>query len=151
MQQYKDALNWYNMLLNESGISEREDVQCMARILSLIVYHEIGQTETEHIIRNSKRFLTKRHRLNDFEKLIFYFFEKKVLKLHSLKDLPDAYKQLKTTINQKIPPHTQKILQESFDFDSWLESKIQEKPFAKVVREKWEKTGRKNTVFEGVS
>ncbi|MBI4946422.1 MAG: hypothetical protein HY840_08480, partial [Bacteroidetes bacterium] len=51
-----------------------------------------------------------------------------------------AFQELKTSLLKLMKNPMEKATMEEFDFMSWVESKIQNKTFAEVVRQKADKT-----------
>ena len=132
---YKKALFWVNKILNDEH-ERRIDIYYFARIFSLIVHFEMGNKELlEYISKSSHRFLDKKERIYKFETLIFSFF-KKNLTNDPQKNLTNELKKLWIALmNLEKDPQEKKIF-EYFDFISWVESKIQNRSFADIVREK---------------
>ena len=132
---YKQALFWVNKLLNDR-YEQRMDIYYFARIFSLIVHYEIGNKELlEYISRSSHRFLDKKERIYKFETLIFSFFKKNITNVRP-ENLTHELKKLRIALlNLEKDPQEKKIF-EYFDFISWVESKIQNRSFADIVREK---------------
>ncbi len=81
-------------------------------------------------------YLKKKTRLYKAETSILDFMRKKIPKISNEKDLIAAFKELQTELEEIMrDPFEAKVL-DYFDFISWLESKIQKRPFADIVKEK---------------
>ncbi len=121
----------------------REDLQSIARILNLILHYEMGHTLLlEHLLRSTYRFFKKRNRLYQFEEKVLQFI-RKTESIQSQKNLRQAFIQLKQAFEELAKIPSERIMFQYFDFISWLESRIRNKPFSEVVKEKYEKTMRK--------
>jgi hypothetical protein len=133
----KKALFWNNSLLNEPIKNNSEDVHAFGRIKNLILHYELKHDELmPYIIRSTFRFLYKRMKVYKTEDTILQFIRKKLPKGNSSKERIEFFKELKTELEKitKDPYEAEAI--EIFDFISWLESKIENRPFADIVKEK---------------
>ena len=135
--QYKKALFWLNKILNYPEFNLREDVYCYARIYNLIIHYELDNNDLmEYTVKSTFRFLHKRNRLYKFENIILDFIGKKLPKLISSKQQIFAFKELKKKLEIAVKdPYEEKAL-DYFDFISWLKSKIENRSFAEIVKEK---------------
>lgn len=133
---YALANTYLNKILNDTTYPNN-DGYCFARIMSLLVHFEIGnQHLLEYTVKSVHQFLYKRNRLYKAETLILDFIRKDLPKIHSDKELLKSFEvlliEMKAIAND---PFEQRAF-DYFDFISWLESKIEGKPFAEVVRGK---------------
>jgi len=135
---YPKANYYFNKIIHESSMEMRTDVHCFARIMSLIVHSEMGNNDMlEYTIKSTYRFLYKRNRLYKFETLILNFIKTNM----SAKALPknamdEKFKILMDEIDVLKKDHFERKALNYFDFISWLESKIENRPFADIVRDK---------------
>ncbi|MBI4931145.1 MAG: hypothetical protein HY841_10305 [Bacteroidetes bacterium] len=90
----------------------------------------------QSLVRSTYRFLLKRNRLYKFEECILNFIRKKLSKIHSQKELLHSFSELKKEITQIMKDPFERGIIQDFDFVSWLESKIENRSFAEIVREK---------------
>jgi len=134
---YREALKWHNKLLNETDITIRPDVHCLARIMNLLIHYELGNQELlEYIIRSTYRFLYQRKRLYRFEDTLLNFIRKDLLSVKTQKELIQAFKLLHGRLQQIIKnPFEEQAIAE-FDIVSWLESKIENRSFAEILKDK---------------
>jgi len=136
---YDNALLNLNYWLGLPKTTEREDLQSLARILNLIIHYEIGNNLLlESLLRSTYRFLSKRNRLFDFEKSVMGFIQK-AGKLHSSKELREAFIDLKKEFEDlsKIP--SEDAMLRYFNFTAWLESKIENISFAEAVQAEYQR------------
>ena len=137
---YNNALKWLNKVLNETNIETREDIHGFARILNLIIHYELDHADLlGYITKSTYRFLYKRKRLYKFETSFLNFIRQKLPKVKSNKELVSAFKELKMELGAITKDPFEKKALEYFDFISWLESKIGNRPFAEIVKEKAKK------------
>ena len=75
--EFSQALDWTNVLLNDPELKHREDIHSFARILNLIIHYELGNDNLlEYIVKSTYRFLSKRKRLFKVESIILQFLNK---------------------------------------------------------------------------
>jgi hypothetical protein len=74
---YEKSLEWINIVLNFPDQELRPDMQVTARIMNLIIHYELGNLSLlEYIIKSTYRYLLKRKKLFEFEKLVIGFLKK---------------------------------------------------------------------------
>lgn len=137
--EYVLANSYLNKILNKSIDGVRDDIQCFARILSLIVHFEMKKYELlEYTVKSTFLFLDKRKRLYQFETIVLDFIKKQLPKINSQKELIMTFKSLKKNIEEVMKDPFERKALDYFDFISWLESKIENRTFAEVVRRRLE-------------
>ena len=67
---------------------------------------------------------------------MFEFFGKILPKLYTRKETSEAYRELKIKIDKTLSPEKKQVLDEYFDFSSWVEAKIGNVPFAEIIKKK---------------
>jgi hypothetical protein len=135
---YNAALDHLNQWFSRSRTVEREDLQSLARILSLIIHFEMGNTMLmESLVRSTTRFMQKKNRLFELERR-FIQFVSELLRLPEGKEQKEAFIKMKADLKtQALQPGVKSLLQ-AFDLESWLDSKMSKKSFAEVVKEKFD-------------
>jgi len=134
---FREALQWIMKIVNSPGNDAREDIQSSIRIMYLIVRFEIASSDSvlKNIARSTRYFLEKRNTMFRTEKLIVDFFYKTLKEYLTKKEFIRELKKVRQellNIFQKYPD--EKITQDSFDVLSWINSKIENKSFAELVR-----------------
>ena len=135
---YSRALIWINKILNDTEIEKTvPDLYCFSCILNLIIHFELAHFDLlEYIVKSTYRYLYKRGRLYKVEASILSFIRKKPPKIKSNEELIKAFKELKIELKEIYKDPFEKGALEYFDIISWLESKIENKSFAEIVKEK---------------
>ena len=131
------TLYWLNKIISNYTINLRNEIACFARILNLITHFELGNADLlEYVVKSTYRFLYKRGGLYKFETTILHFIKNKLPYIFNNKELIQAFIGLKEELEEIVKdPLEQKAL-ESFDFIYWLKSKIENRPFGEILREK---------------
>ncbi len=134
---YREARNYLNEIINDTTVDLRTDIYCMTRVMAILVHYELGHDELlEYMEKSAHRYLEKKMRLYKVETSILDFMRKKIPKISNGKDLTAAFKELRKELEEIMKdPFETKVL-DYFDFISWLESKIQNRPFADIIKEK---------------
>lgn len=134
---FSDASRFLNKIIQETEGGLRGDLHCIARIISLVVHYEMGDQDLiEYMVKWTYRYLSKRNRLYKFETIVLNFISKKLHKIDTKEKKKIAFTELrKELVALSKDPIERKPL-DDFEFVEWLESKIEQRPFAEVVREK---------------
>lgn len=119
-----EGLRWINKFLNEPKTELRVDLQCMARILNIILHYELGNQDlVEYALKSASRFIFKRQRMLKFEKLV-------LSTLRGLSNAPsenDRKAILTNTLDslsEIMDDPFENKANNLFDFQSWAKSKL---------------------------
>lgn len=142
---YRKANEYLNKILNEPEDAE-SDIRGRAQLLSLLVLFELGNRDLlKYRIRAVHRFLYSRKNLYKEELIILEFIRKVMPKIYSAVETQYVASLQKSfgVLLKKLKLLSSKTVEQkafgSFDFISWLESKVEGRTFAEVVREKVKK------------
>lgn len=133
-REYHISSQYLNKIANNPDPNARQDIICLSKILLFIVYYELDDTLLfQARLKSTQRYLVKRNNVFKLEAIILEFI-KKLPKLNSKKELVDYFKQMKKELEEisKIP--FEQIILKDFDFIAWVESKIENRPFAEMVK-----------------
>lgn len=132
---YEQALYWNNLILNEKSENKRDDFNVLAWIFNLIIHFELGNKELiPSLIKSTYNFLEKRNRLYKVENIILEFLKDKALKATTRKELIELFKKLKTDFEAVVQDPYEAKAFEYFDFILWLQSKIENKTVAELIK-----------------
>ena len=136
-KRYSEALKWINKVINDQYERINSQLYSEAKIFNLIIHYEMKNMDLlEYIVRSTYRFLYQRKRLYQFENCIMNFIRNWNKLGNSEQEKTNAFKKLKENlIKISQNPHEKRAL-EYFDYISWLESKIEKRDFAEIVKEK---------------
>lgn len=132
---FEKTIDFLNRIINRT-VDLRTDLQCYARLLHLIAQYELGNYEImEYLIKSVYRFMARMENLSYVENEIFRFLRNSFrLKPQQIKPaLIDLKARLKEHEHDKFETRAYMYL----DIVSWLESKIENKPVQKIIREKF--------------
>ncbi len=132
----RSALRWSNRIINQSGHGVRHDIQAMARIFNLILHYELGNIELlEYMLKSTYRFLLKSNHLYKVETIMLNYIRKSAY-LTSENEIKKSFATLYKELVPLSKNKYEKKAFEGFDLLAWLRSKIENKSFELVVKER---------------
>lgn len=132
------CIRYLDKIISNKSLSMREDLLCFSRILNLLAHYDEGlDYHLESIIRSTYKYLIKLNELYEVQKEIINF-------IRSLQDiyphdLKDAFIKLHENLKRYEDDPFERRSFLYLDIISWLESKIQNKPVAQIIEEKYRK------------
>lgn len=141
--QLRKSLKQVNQIISEFKAIQQtadNDIYSAALLVSIIIRYELKDFEVlPYLIRATYRHLRKKERLFKFEEIVLDFIRKKLPTLNTSKELIAAFKNLKIAIEGvMVDPQEPKPV--SFvNYVCWIESKIENRSYAEVVKEKAKK------------
>lgn len=131
---YSEALELLQEILNESRNDTRQDIQKAARILSLIIHHELGNTDlVPYVVRSTYRMLSNRDQLDRVDRTILTLL-RKLPSMISAGDLVRAFGEARAELASASATPDEYRLLRYIDLDAWLTSKLDRRSFADIVR-----------------
>jgi hypothetical protein len=135
MGENRSCIAYLQKIIRSKNLSSAEDLQCFARILNLIAHYECGlDYDLERQFVDTYKFLLKMENLQEVQKVF----------LASIRDLSDVFPHEIKNEFKKIHAKLKKFENHPYekraflylDILSWLESKIQNKSIATIIKEK---------------
>lgn len=119
-----NAARWCKSLLDFKNTESRTDIQCIGRILNLIITFERGESELlDHYLKSTRRFLLSRKRM--------FRFEERFLKMMgALNETADTSRQneilrsFRMDLQEILDDHFEKQILFYFEIEKWLLSRI---------------------------
>ncbi|MBL7941520.1 MAG: hypothetical protein JNM00_02080, partial [Flavobacteriales bacterium] len=131
--EFSKALLWINKLLNDNENTLRQDIYSYVRLFNLVIHYEMGHNDLlEYTIKSTLRFLAKRQRAHDLERMIIENF-KKLIRVRTQPEKQEALKAFRNDF-KKFDDSQSAVVLRFFEFSKWLDSKIENVPFAQIVR-----------------
>ena len=137
-ENYSKCIEWMTKIrLEEHDLKIRPDLEVITKIFFLIAHYEKGNSELlPYLTKSLTRYLKSKKRLYEFEKVLLNFLQRKIFQIDSKKERAEQFRNLKKELLPLAEHPQEKALLKDFDYLSWVESKIENKTFADVVREK---------------
>ncbi len=132
----KECIFYLNKIISNRTLTMREDLLCFSRVLNLVAHYEAGlDYHLETLLRSTYKFLIKMNDLHEVQKEMIKFI--KGLENIYPHDLKKAFKDLhgKLKVYEDHPYERRAFLY--LDVISWLESKIENKPVAEIIKNKY--------------
>ena len=137
----KNALRWLNKVLNDNESNLRQDVYSFSRLFSLIIHYELENYDLlDYMVKSTARFYQKRRKEYGREYKFEGVFIKYIKKIAKCGDNRGKQRQLFENLKEEIQivatENYEKVALNYFDFISWFDSKIEDRPFMVIKQEK---------------
>jgi hypothetical protein len=132
----KQCIFYLDKIITNKTLEMREDLLCFSRVLNLVAHYEAGlDYHMETLLRSTYKFLIKMNDLHEVQKEMIKFI--RGLQDIYPHDLKQAFKELHKKLKafESHPFERRAFLY--LDLISWLESKIENKPVAKIINNKY--------------
>ncbi|MBI2268724.1 MAG: hypothetical protein HYU69_00025 [Bacteroidetes bacterium] len=137
---YKESLHWINELFNLPKEMFREDIMISMKILNLINNFELKNYDhLEYMNLAAQRYFKKQKKVYKVESIIVSFIQN-YAKINTNEELSE-FKKLKVKITKALKSPYESSALDPFDIISWIDSKIKNKTFAEMVKEKMRSVG----------
>ena len=134
-REYNKALDFLNDIIHLKVGHLREDLQCYARLMQLLVHFELGNYELlEYLCNSVQRFLLKMKELNSLPMETLKFFRKIIKKPFGERDNAFLSFQKQLLKISKDPFEKRALIY--LDIVTWVDSKINKKSLAQILKSK---------------
>jgi len=134
-EKYTECIYYLDKIINNKNLSMREDLMCFARLLSLIAHYELGKDYyLENHLKSTYKFLIKMNDLHEVQKEIIKFLRN----LNNLypADIKKEFIKMRLRFIELEKNTYEKRAFLYLDIISWLESKIENRKIADIIKEK---------------
>ncbi|MCH2234864.1 MAG: hypothetical protein MK078_11495 [Crocinitomicaceae bacterium] len=135
--EYKTALKYINIVLNDNEKKLRQDIYSFARIFNLIIHYELSNTDfVEYDLKSAARYLSKYEKDYKVEELFITYFKQLAKSTKESKNkeiLGEFYNDLNALIESNEREH---VILEYFDLLAWIASKNEGIPFSEAVKKR---------------
>jgi len=131
----KKCIYYLKKIINNKNLKMREDLMCFARVLSLVAHYEAGMDyHLEVQLKSTYKFLLKMNELHAVQKEMIKFLRNLGnIYPHELKN---SFRELYDRLKEYEDHPYEKRAFLYLDILSWLESHLENKPVAEIIREK---------------
>lgn len=130
---YAESETWVAKTLDYQKDNLREDIICMANLLHLVNHAEMGSFQyLDSKLRTTYNFIKKMQKVHQFETVTLQFI-KKLISIQNSTALLELMQIYKVKFEEVEQDPFERMIFKNFDITSWLESKIQHKPFAEIA------------------
>lgn len=132
--EHNKALFWINKVLNDNENTLRQDIYSYARLFNLVIHFELGNNDLlEYITKSTQRYLSKRQRDYDLEKLVIEYM-RKLIRSSSVIERRDLFVSFRTELDEVMMSQEERIVLKYFNFIKWVDSKIENATFAETMK-----------------
>ncbi|SHI92975.1 hypothetical protein [Pseudozobellia thermophila] len=131
----KTCIQYLKKIINNKNLKMREDLMCFARVLSLVAHYEAGMDyHLEVQLKSTYKFLLKMNDLHAVQKEMIKFLRN----LGNIypSELRNEFQKLYTELKKYEDHPYEKRAFLYLDIISWLESHLENRPVAEIIREK---------------
>lgn len=131
----KNCIAYLKRIINNKKLKMREDLMCFARVLSLVAHYEAGMDyHLEVQLKSTYKFLLKMNDLHAVQKEMIKFLRRlgDIYPTELKNEFQKLYNELKKYEDHPYEKRAFLYL----DILSWLESHLQNRPVAEIIREK---------------
>ncbi|MCF8434677.1 MAG: hypothetical protein K9G37_09410 [Crocinitomicaceae bacterium] len=131
---YKKALYYINLVLNDNEQNLRQDIYSFARLFNLVLHFELENFDfLEYIIKSTNRYFSKQER--DFEvETVCIKHIRKLSKILSQNERIAVFVAMKEELDLLLQDHNEKVVLEYFNITAWVESKINKISMSEAVK-----------------
>ncbi|WP_107038781.1 hypothetical protein [Brumimicrobium mesophilum] len=131
---FKTALQFLNLILNDNEQQLRQDIYSFSRILNLLLHFELTNYDyLEYSSNSAIRYLNKTKRDHQIEKVFIKQIKKIAKTVDQLETIP-IYEETLDQINILLKSENENVILDYIDIVSWLKSKITREPFITLVK-----------------
>ncbi len=137
MGENKQCITYLKKIIDNRTLKMREDLLCFSRVLSLVAHYEAGMDYHLDVqLRSTYKFLIKMNDLHEVQKEMIKFLRRlgDIYPHEIKKEFIKLHKELKKYENHPYEKRAFLYL----DILSWLESRIENRPIAEIIKEKSE-------------
>jgi len=131
----KTCIQYLKKIISNRNLKMREDLMCFARVLSLVAHYEAGMDyHLEIQLKSTYKFLLKMNDLHEVQREMIKFLRN----LGNIypNELRNEFQKLHTELKKYEDHPYEKRAFLYLDIISWLESHLENKPVAQIIREK---------------
>lgn len=136
LERYSESVKCLNKFMYFSGSEKYADIYYFARLLNLILHYEkMNIDHVQYKLKNLNKYFYTPSGSYKFEGLILELI-KEILAVNGRNKLIKLLITYKLKLENVLKNPFEKVAIEYFDIVSWIDSKIQNRPFAEIVKEK---------------
>ena len=135
--EYKICLDWLNRLVNADNTKYLNvNKYFVTRLLRIIIHFELNTFSIlGHMIKSTDRALHQEEKPMRFEATLIKYL-RKIINLRDRPHIKEVLLKLRDEVIEIVKDPKEGLVLEYFDFISWLDSKIENRPFAEIRKEK---------------
>jgi hypothetical protein len=134
--QFKHALDRINQVLNNRNKHISNEYYAIAQLVNLLIHYELGNHFTlEPLVKSAYRYLSKSSLMHEFERELLKFLGKVMSRNFEDAQMQKMYAELAERL-EDLGNKGSSFVRPSFDFLTWVKSKVNNIPFPDMIRAK---------------
>jgi tetratricopeptide (TPR) repeat protein len=134
--EHNKALHWLNRVINDNENDLRQDLYGYARLFNIVLHYELGNNDLlEYTIKSTARYLQKRSRDFEMEKLVLDQF-KKLIRLRTVASKKEQFIDFQEKLKELARNEDGKALLRYFDFSTWIQCKLENCSFEDAMKQR---------------
>jgi tetratricopeptide (TPR) repeat protein len=135
---FKKALSYINIVLNDNEQNLRQDIYSFSRLFNLVLHFEMKNYDfLEYLIKSTNRYLSKQDRNYELENVCIKQI-KKLSKTIQSSDRVIILEKMKDDLDELLKDQNEKVIPEYFNITAWITSKIYKISFSEAVKSELE-------------
>ena len=132
--EFKKALSYINIVLNDSEQNLRQDIYSFSRLFNVVLHFELENYDfLDYLIKSTNRYLNKQERSFEIENVCIRNI-RKIAKLSDNSEILKTWLELKVELNELLNNRNEKVILEYFNITAWVESKIEKSTLSEAVK-----------------
>lgn len=131
--EYKKALNYLNVVINDNEQNLRQDIYTFSRLFNLVLHYELENYDfLDYVIKSTNRYLNKKERGYDAETICVKHI-RKLAKTITNSEKIVVLKQMELELKEVMQHHQERVILEYFNIYAWITSKLNKISFSEAV------------------
>lgn len=131
---FKKALHYINIVLNDNEQNLRQDIYSFARLFNLVLHYELENYDfLDYVIKSTNRYFSKQER--DFEvETVCIKHIKKLAKCSTSTERLTELQNMKSELEVLLQDHHERVVLEYFNISAWVDSKLKRISMSEAVQ-----------------
>jgi hypothetical protein len=131
---YRKALKYINVLLNDNEKQLRQDIYSFSRIFNLVIHFELNNHDfLEYDMKSAARYLNKYEKDYEVEQL-FMTEMRSLARVTSAGERTKIFLKFDSQLEKLLKIDRENVILEYFDLRSWLKSKLEGTSFSAAIK-----------------
>jgi tetratricopeptide (TPR) repeat protein len=130
---FKKALHYINIVLNDNEQNLRQDIYSFARLFNLVLHYELENYDfLDYVIKSTNRYFSKQERDYEVESVCIKHI-KKLAKCATQMERLTELQNMKTDLDVLLQDHHERVVLEYFNISAWVDSKLKRISMSEAV------------------
>jgi tetratricopeptide (TPR) repeat protein len=131
---FKKALIYINLVLNDNEQNLRQDIYSFARLFNLVLHYELENYDfLDYVIKSTNRYFSKQERDYEIETICVKHIKKLAKCATPLEKLTEL-QNMKKDLDELLKDHHERVVLEYFNIIAWVESKLKRISMSEAVK-----------------